>query len=213
MANDNYNFRYVPLTGRLPGKAFISQTEQAINGLAQYIYENLPQIAIVNQQLTQVVEDSTEALEKANAALDTASRVYLTEEDAVDLNDYCNNELIYIKNTLSSNLPVAQSGFLEVKADFDRNEAAQIFVTDSEAIFVRSGAVTTSTVGQETIYTANYGTWLQILTSDMITEGSSFATISVGGIDVSVKDVADRINALESLPHFEYDNDELYLVY
>lgn len=158
-----YQFKYMPLVGKLPGKSMAEQTETAINEIAQIVNENVAQAEIVNTLAEEAKAQSDEALEKATEALETSGRVYIKETSAVNLNDYCESQLIYIGNVSSTNLPTLSKGFLEVKTNDDKSQATQVFTADgSDTIYVRSGAITAQTVGDVTTYTASYGSWVQI---------------------------------------------------
>jgi hypothetical protein len=67
MATKDYNFQYVPLTGRLPGNSFVKQTEQAINELAGIVNEGSAQVEVITNLANTANANSEEALEKAKA--------------------------------------------------------------------------------------------------------------------------------------------------
>lgn len=158
-----YNFKYMPLVGKLSGESMVRQTETAINEIAQIVNENTAQAEIINTLAETANLNSAEALEKANEALNTSSRVYITETSAVNLNNYCESQLIYIGSTASQNLPVSHKGFLEVKTNDDKTQATQVFTDDVDRKFyVRTGAITATTTGDVTTYTASYGDWVDI---------------------------------------------------
>lgn len=158
-----YNFKYMPLVGKLSGESMVKQTETAINEIAKIVNDNTAQAEIINTLAEQANANSVEALEKATEALDTSSRVYVKETLAVNLNSYCESQLIYINNVFSQNLPVAHKGFLEVKTNDDKTQATQVFADDvNRKFYVRTGAITATTVGDVTTYTASYGTWVDI---------------------------------------------------
>lgn len=158
-----YNFKYMPLVGKLSGESMVQQTETAINEIAQIVNENTAQAEIINTLAETANSNSVEALEKANEALETSGRVYITETLAVNLDSYCESQLIYINNAFSQNLPVAHKGFLEVKTNDDKTQAMQVFADDvDKKFYVRTGAITASTVGDVTTYTASYGEWTNI---------------------------------------------------
>lgn len=155
-----YNFKYMPLVGKLSGKSMAEQTETAINEIAKIVNDNTAQAEIINTLAEEANANSVEALEKANEALETSGRVYIKETGAVDLDSYCESQLIYINNIFSQNLPVESKGFLEVKTNDDKTQATQVFVDDlNKEIYTRSGAITETQVGDITTYTASYGAW------------------------------------------------------
>lgn len=163
MTSIKYQFKYMPLVGKLPGKSMAEQTETAINEIAHIVNENVAQAGIINTLAEEAKAQSDEALEKATEALETSGRVYIKETSAVNLNDYCESQLIYIGNVSSTNLPVLSKGFLEVKTNDDKSQATQVFVDDTDRnIYVRTGAITATTVGDVTTYTASYGDWVQM---------------------------------------------------
>lgn len=155
-----YNFKYMPLVGKLSGKSMAEQTETAINEIAKIVNDNTAQAEIINTLAEEANTNSVEALEKANEALETSGRVYIKETGAVDLDSYCESQLIYINNVFSQNLPVESKGFLEVKTNDDKTQATQVFVDDlNKKIYTRSGAITETQVGAITTYIASYGAW------------------------------------------------------
>lgn len=155
-----YNFKYMPLVGKLSGKSMAEQTETAINEIAKIVNDNTAQAEIINILAEEANANSVEALKKANEALETSGRVYIKETGAVDLDSYCESQLIYINNVFSQNLPVASKGFLEVKTNDDKTEATQVFIDDTnKEVYTRSGAITETTVGDVITYTASYSAW------------------------------------------------------
>lgn len=155
-----YNFKYMPLVGKLSGKSMAEQTETAINEIAKIVNDNTAQAEIINTLAEEANANSVEALEKANEALETSGRVYIKETGAVDLDSYCESQLIYINNIFSQNLPVESKGFLEVKTNDDKTQATQVFIDDlNKEIYTRSGVITETQVGDITTYTASYGAW------------------------------------------------------
>lgn len=217
---DNYNFQYLPLTGKLPGKSMIDQTERAINELGNLVYARTVDPSYIEGLAVQANENSEEAIEIANEALSTTGRVYVTVTEAVNVNDYYDSELIYIANSASTNIPEESTGFLTVKTNYAKTASAQIFMSDeSGKIYVRYAVITSSEVGSTTVYTATWGSWsTQVLFSGDDAELSSLATngnVSVGGelIIGGLTNVGEEIAKFNSYPHFEFDGDELYLVY
>ena len=169
MSSVKYEFRYMPLIGKLSGESMLQQTEQAINEIAEIVNENTAQADIINTLAQDANNNSVEALEKANEALETSGRVYLKETLAVDLDNYCESQLIYVNNTASRNLPVAHKGFLEVKTNDDKTQATQVFVDDvDKIIYIRTGEVTAQPVGDVINYVASYGDWVEIPTIDLL---------------------------------------------
>ena len=169
MSSVKYEFRYMPLIGKLSGESMLQQTEQAINEIAEIVNENVAQADIINTLAQDANNNSVEALEKANEALETSGRVYLKETRAVDLDNYCESQLIYVNNTASRNLPVAHKGFLEVKTNDDKTQATQVFVDDvDKIIYIRTGKVTAQPVGDVINYVASYGDWVEIPTIDLL---------------------------------------------
>ncbi len=63
-----YRFQYQPLNGKLSGESFEQQTEDVINDLGQVVYE--------------VKEQSTQAGELAQSAMDTARKAQETADRA-----------------------------------------------------------------------------------------------------------------------------------
>lgn len=112
---ERYNFKYLPLVGKLPGKSMVEQTETAINELARVVYDNVGYVGNLAEEVQTANTNASNALDKATEALETSGRVYIKQLAAVDVNDYYDSELYYIDNDGSTNIPVRDRGFLEVK--------------------------------------------------------------------------------------------------
>lgn len=183
-----YNFKYMPLVGKLSGKSMAEQTETAINEIAKIVNDNTAQAEIINTLAEEANANSVEALEKANEALETSSRIYIKETDAVDLDSYCESQLIYINNIFSQNLPVESKGFLEVKTNDDKTEATQVFIDDTnKEVYTRSGAITETTVGDVTTYTASYSAWNKATSTNYV---ENMVLIRQNSTAYSVGDIA-----------------------
>ena len=156
----DYEFKYAPLTGRLTGKQMIEQTEQAINGLASLVDDAAGQVEIISTLANEANENAATALEVANEALATTGRTYITVSIPADANDYYDSELIYIEDNTSTNIPVVDTGMLEVKTNDDKTACEQCFVADSSGeAYYRHGDITAETVGDVTTYTVTWGGW------------------------------------------------------
>ena len=156
----DYEFKYAPLTGRLTGKQMIEQTEQAINGLASLVDESAGQVEIISTLANEANENAATALEVANEALATTGRTYITVSIPADANDYYDSQLIYIADSTSTNIPVADTGMLEAKTNDDKTACEQCFVSDSSGeAYYRHGDITAETVGDVTTYTVTWGGW------------------------------------------------------
>ena len=167
MANKDYNFQYTPLTGRLPGNSFVKQTEQAINELAGIVNEGAAQVEVITNLANQANDNAEEALEKADEALSTASRVYITLPNLSDADDYYNSELYYFANSYSTNLPVQDTGFLEVKTNDTKTACEQVFIADLTGLcYFRHGTITSAEVGGETVYSVTWDVWSSELASE-----------------------------------------------
>ena len=167
-----YNFQYTPLTGRLPGNSFVKQTEQAINELAGIVNEGSAQVEVITNLANQANNNAEEALEKANEALSTASRVYITLPNLSDADDYYNSELYYFANSYSANLPVQDTGFLEVKTNDTKTACEQVFIADLTGLcYFRHGTITSAEVGSETVYSVTWSTWSSELASEDYVQG------------------------------------------
>lgn len=162
-----YNFKYIPLTGRLPGNSFVEQTEQAINEIAGIVNEGAAQVEVITNLANQANDNSEVALEKATEALETSSRVYITLPNLDDADDYFNSQLYYFANSHSANLPVEDTGFLEVKTNDTKTACEQVFIADLTGLcYFRHGTITSAEVGSETVYTVTWGTWSSELASE-----------------------------------------------
>ena len=166
MANKDYNFQYTPLTGRLPGNSFVKQTEQAINELAGIVNEGAAQVEVITNLANQANDNSEVALEKATEALETSGRVYITLPNLDDADDYFDSQLYYFANSYSHNLPVADTGFLEVKTNDTKTACEQVFIADDTGLcYFRHGVITATEVGDETVYSVTWETWSSELAS------------------------------------------------
>lgn len=167
MASKDYNFQYTPLTGRLPGKSFVKQTEKAINELAEIVNEGSAQVDVITNLANTANDNSEEALEKANEALETVGRMYITLPNLDDADDYFDSQLYYFANSHSANLPVEYTGFLEVKTNDSKTACEQVFIADDTGLcYFRHGVITSEEVGSETVYSVTWGTWSSELASE-----------------------------------------------
>lgn len=177
----DYEFKYAPLTGRLTGKQMIEQTEQAINGLAGLVDEAAGQVEIISTLANEANENAATALEVANEALATTGRTYITVSIPADANDYYDSQLIYIADSTSTNIPVADTGMLEVKTNDNKTACEQVFVADSSGeAYYRHGDITAETVGDVTTYTVTWGGWSSEPASQAYVQGelANYAPLS-----------------------------------
>lgn len=178
---ERYQFQYYPVTGKLTGNQMIEQTEQAINELAQNVYEGSAQVEVINTIVNQAEQNAEQALEKATQALESTGRVYLDELTAVNLNNYYNSELLYIGDETSENLPVADTGFLEVKTNDSMTNAAQVFIADSSGLlYFRQATIVPQEVGSVTTYDVTWGTWFTYATQEYV--GDNYLSLAGGAI-------------------------------
>ena len=156
----DYEFRYSPLTGRLTGKQMIEQTEQAINALASQVDSAAGQVEIISTLANEANENAATALETAEEALATTGRTYITVSTQTDANNYYDSQLIYIADSTSTNIPVADTGMLEVKTNDNKTACEQVFISDSSGdAYYRNGAITAETVGAVTTYSVTWSGW------------------------------------------------------
>ena len=156
----DYEFRYAPLTGRLTGKQMIEQTEQAINQLSSLVDSAAGQVEIISTLANEANENAATALEVANEALATTGRTYITVSTQTDANNYYDSQLIYIADSTSTNIPVADTGMLEVKTNDNKTACEQVFISDSSGdAYYRNGAITAETVGAVTTYSVTWSGW------------------------------------------------------
>lgn len=168
---ERYNFKYLPLVGKLPGKSMVEQTETAINELASVVYDNVGYVGNLAEEVQTANTNASNALDKATEALETSGRVYIKLIAAVDVNDYYDSELYYINNDGSTNIPVRDRGFLEVKTNDDKTACEQVFIADSTGTpYYRHGVITEQTLGEETTYVVTWGSWYQGATAEYVTE-------------------------------------------
>lgn len=156
----DYQFKYSPLTGRLTGNQMIEQTEQAINQLSSLVDSAAGQVEIISTLANEANENAATALEVANEALATTGRTYLTVSTQTDANNYYDSQLIYIADSTSTNIPVADTGMLEAKTNDNKTACEQVFIADSSGeAYYRNGAITAETVGDVTTYSVTWGGW------------------------------------------------------
>ena len=166
---ERYNFKYLPLVGKLPGKSMVEQTETAINELASVVYDNVGYVGNLAEEVQTANTNASNALDKATEALETSGRVYIKLIAAVDVNDYYDSELYYINNDGSTNIPVRDRGFLEVKTNDDKTACEQVFIADSTGTpYYRHGVITEQTLGEETTYVVTWGSWYQGATTEYV---------------------------------------------
>ena len=188
MPTSLYNFQYVPLTGRLPGKSFVSQTEQAINGLAQYVYDNSTNYEAVKAIAQKAEEDSSaaleyseEALDKAQTALETVGRAYIKTTSAVDLDDYFDSELLLILSTESTNLPASISGYLTVMSSDTHDYCMQVYIGIDGSVYKRTATISNNT--------PTFGAWSEtpITLSSLQTILANYTTVDASNIGVNAQ--------------------------
>lgn len=178
----DYNFQYTPLTGRLPGNSFVKQTEQAINELAGIVNEGAAQVEVITNLANQANDNSEVALEKATEALETSSRVYITLPNLDDADDYFDSQLYYFANSYSANLPVQDTGFLEVKTNDTKTACEQVFIADDTGLcYFRHGVITATEVGDETVYSVTWETWSSELASQDYVQGELANCLPLSG--------------------------------
>ena len=163
---ERYSFKYLPLVGKLPGKSMVEQTETAINELASVVYDNVGYVGNLAEEVQTANTNASNALDKATEALETSGRVYIKQIVAVDVNDYYDSELYYINNDGSTNIPVRDRGFLEVKTNDDKTACEQVFIADSTGTpYYRHGRITQQTLGEETTYVVTWSSWYRVATT------------------------------------------------
>lgn len=166
---ERYNFKYLPLVGKLPGKSMVEQTETAINELASVVYDNVGHVGNLAEEVQTANTNASNALDKATEALETSGRVYIKQLAAVDVNDYYDSELYYINNDGSTNIPVRDRGFLEVKTNDDKTACEQVFIADSTGTpYYRHGRITEQTLGEETTYVVTWSSWYRVATTEYV---------------------------------------------
>ena len=138
----------------------IEQTEQAINALASQVDSAAGQVEIISTLANEANENAATALETAEEALATTGRTYITVSGQTDANIYYDSQLIYIADSTSTNIPVADTGMLEVKTNDNKTACEQVFIADSSGdAYYRNGAITAETVGDVTTYSVTWGGW------------------------------------------------------
>ena len=182
----DYEFRYSPLTGRLTGKQMIEQTEQAINQLSALVDSAAGQVEIISTLANEANENAATALETAEEALATTGRTYITVSTQTDANNYYDSQLIYIADSTSTNIPVADTGMLEVKTNDNKTACEQVFISDSSGdAYYRNGAITAETVGDVTTYTVTWSDWSRPPASQAYVQGELTNYLPLSGGTVS----------------------------
>ena len=191
---ERYNFKYLPLVGKLPGKSMVEQTETAINELASVVYDNVGHVGNLAEEVQTANTNASNALDKATEALETSGRVYIKQIAAVDVNDYYDSELYYINNDGSTNIPVRDRGFLEVKTNDDKTACEQVFIADSTGTpYYRHGRITEQTLGEETTYVVTWGSWYQCATTEYVQgELTNYLPLSGGTMTGSINYVENE---------------------
>ena len=186
---ERYNFKYLPLVGKLPGKSMVEQTETAINELASVVYDNVGHVGNLAEEVQTANTNASNALDKATEALETSGRVYIKLIAAVDVNDYYDSELYYINNDGSTNIPVRDSGFLEVKTNDDKTACEQVFIADSTGTpYYRHGRITEQTLGEETTYVVTWSSWYRGATTEYVqAELQDYLPLSGGTMTGSIQ--------------------------
>lgn len=186
---ERYNFKYLPLVGKLPGKSMVEQTETAINELASVVYDNVGHVGNLAEEVQTANTNASNALNKATEALETSGRVYIKQIAAVDVNDYYDSELYYIDNDGSTNIPVRDRGFLEVKTNDDKTACEQVFIADSTGTpYYRHGRITEQTLGEETTYVVTWSSWYRAATTEYVQgELTNYLPLSGGTMTGSIQ--------------------------
>ena len=118
------------------------------------------QVEIISTLANEANENAATALEVANEALATTGRTYITVSTQTDANNYYDSQLIYIADSTSTNIPVADTGMLEVKTNDNKTACEQVFISDSSGdAYYRNGAITAETVGAVTTYSVTWSGW------------------------------------------------------
>ena len=182
----DYQFKYSPLTGRITGKQMLEQTEQAINALASQVDSAAGQVEIISTLANEANENAATALEVANEALATTGRTYITVSTQTDANNYYDSQLIYIADSTSTNIPVADTGMLEVKTNDNKTICEQVFISDSSGdAYYRHGDITAETVGDVTTYSVTWGGWSSQPASQAYVQGELANYLPLSGGTVS----------------------------
>lgn len=203
----DYEFKYAPLTGRLTGKQMIEQTEQAINGLASLVDEAAGQVTIISTLANEANENAATALETAEEALSTTGRTYITVSIPANANDYYDSQLIYIADNTSTNIPVADTGMLEVKTNDNKTSCEQVFIADSSGeAYYRHGDITAETVGDVTTYTVTWGGWSSQPASQAYVQGelANYLPLSGGTMTGALSRNGVTVNCTSDASYTEF---------
>lgn len=142
MASKEFRFHYVKTpTGAISGQSVLTQTEDAINNLGDYMVE--------------ATGDATEALNKATEALTTANKAQQNSTEALATANSANskvNTLTTTVNTFDRRIKTAESNAANaVTASTEAaNNAAQAVTTSNSALKTAQQAVTTANTATTT---------------------------------------------------------------
>ena len=136
MASKKFRFHYVKTpTGAISGQSVLTQTEDAINNLGDYMLD--------------ATSDATEALKKATEALDTANTAKQNSTEALATANSANskvNTLSDAVNTFDGRIKTAESNAANAVTTSTEanNNAAQAVTTSNTALKTAQQAVTTA---------------------------------------------------------------------
>lgn len=181
MASERFQFHYVKTpVGTISGQAVLTQTEDAINELGQYMYD-------ATTDATDALNKANEALATANTAQQNAAAAVATANSALD----SVNSLTVIVNSWESSIQEAVT---------DASQAVQTANTASENA---SQAVTTANAANNTANTALSNSQSAISTANnadqLATEAKATAQEALSTAEEAVRDTASDLAQVQTL--------------
>lgn len=181
MASERFQFHYVKTpVGTISGQAVLTQTEDAINELGQYMYD-------ATTDATDALNKATEALATANTAQTNAAAAVATANSALD----SVNSLTVIVNSWEASVQEAVT------------DASQAVQTANAASENASQAVTTANAANNTANTALSNSQSAISTANnanqLATEAKSTAQEALATAEEAVRDTASDLAQVQTL--------------
>jgi hypothetical protein len=176
---DKYDFKYLPLTGELPGKEFERQTEQAINEVGEAAHEAKETAQEAAQSSAQAEQVAAQALENAQSALTAAGNAQQgTDENAQSIQTLQENA-----NINKQDIEALQGGMAQAEQNI--TASAGNIAQNSESIANMQGSVAEAASAAASAYAL----------------GSSIANLAKGVfiVDAAFRDANELYGAGEKL--------------
>lgn len=187
MASKEFQFHYVKTpTGSISGQSVLTQTEDAINDLGDYMVE--------------VAGDATEALNKATEALNTANTA---QQNAVNALSTANsalgsvNTLTITVNSLDGRIKKAESNAANAvtAATEASNNASQAVITANSVLTTAQQAVTTANAAKTTAQNASISATQAVGTANAANATAEEAKKIAQQAGINTDGIREEINA------------------